>query len=153
MAKEGSFTIQLDHLDGYGFKVGFGQDGVDDLHMDAGAPLGKGAGPNASSLLAAAVGNCLSASLLYGIAKKEAPSGGMETAVTCTVARNDHERLRIESMDVCITVSGEIEQLVRSKGCVGSFEDFSTAAASVRQGIPVHLEIVSTGGEVLFQSD
>ncbi|HEC15055.1 MAG TPA: OsmC family peroxiredoxin [Sedimenticola sp.] len=153
MAKEGDFSVQLHHLDGYGFKVEFNRDGIDALHMDAGPPLGKGEGPDASSLLAAAVGDCLSASLLYSVARKEAPPGDMETTVTCTLGRNDRGRLRVKGMAVRIRVSGEIEQSVRSKEHPGSFEDFSTVSASIRQGIPVELEIVSSDGEVLFQGD
>ena len=57
-------TVTVDLQEDYKFQVNFG-DGWPRLVMDEPAPLGEDAGPNAVCVLAAAVGNCLSASALY----------------------------------------------------------------------------------------
>lgn len=60
-----SFTLSLTLQREYGFAVDFGLDGVPDLTLDEPLPLGEGHGPNAARLIAAAVGNCLAASLAF----------------------------------------------------------------------------------------
>ena len=73
MSDGGQFTIELEHLQDYEFKVRFDWDKAGDILMDEPAPLGARNGPNASRMLAAAVGNCLSASLMFCVAKAEVP--------------------------------------------------------------------------------
>ena len=57
-------TIRLTQRQDYQFDTRFGNT-VPDLVADEPAPLGHGLGPSPVQLLCAAVGNCLSASLLF----------------------------------------------------------------------------------------
>ena len=58
MSETKQFTIELEQLQGYVFKVSFDLGGVDDLLVDEPAPLGQGRGPNPSRLIAAAAAGC-----------------------------------------------------------------------------------------------
>ena len=65
--------ITLRQQKDYQFNVDFGG-GIAILAADEPAPLGSGLGPSPVQLLAAAVGNCLSDSLLFALRKfKQAP--------------------------------------------------------------------------------
>jgi uncharacterized OsmC-like protein len=57
----------LTREEGFRFRVRFDQDGMGELVTDEPPPLGQGRGPDPSRLLAAAIGNCLAASLLFCI--------------------------------------------------------------------------------------
>lgn len=153
MSEEGRFTIHLDHLEGYEFKVRFDWDKAGEILMDEPPPLGHRAGPNPSRLLAAAAANCLSASLLFCVYKSEAPPGSLHTNVTCRIVRNEQKRMRIGGLEVQIQVSGEMEEAVRMKRCLELFEDFCVVTASIREGIPVQVAVVGQNGEVLHSSN
>ncbi|MGP1685054.1 MAG: OsmC family protein, partial [Giesbergeria sp.] len=60
--------ITLRQQKDYQFNVDFGS-GIPVLAADEPAPLGSGQGPSPVQLLAAAVGNCLSDSLLFALRK------------------------------------------------------------------------------------
>ena len=62
MAEEQTFTLNLEHVQDYEFRLKFDWPDVPDLKLDEPAPLGANKGPNAARLLAASVANCLSAS-------------------------------------------------------------------------------------------
>jgi organic hydroperoxide reductase OsmC/OhrA len=62
---EQDFSITLAWNRGYEFSVDFEREGVPRLLTDEPPPLGGGGGPNPARLLAAAIGNCMSASLKY----------------------------------------------------------------------------------------
>ena len=153
MSVLGRFTIHLEHLEGYEFKVKFDWDSVEDVLMDEPPPLGGRAGPNASRMLAAATANCLSASLLFCVNKTETAPHSLKTTATCKLVRNEKKRLRIGGMEVRLTVIGNMEQAARMQRCLGLFEDFCVVTASVRQGIPVAVIVENEAGEVLHQSD
>ena len=55
------FSITMDQIEDYHFRVTFDKDQYPDLLTDEPAPIGRDSAPNASRLLAAAVGNCLCA--------------------------------------------------------------------------------------------
>jgi len=150
MSEAGRFTLELEQLEGYEFKVKFDWDKVPDVLMDEPPPLGGRNGPNASRMLAAAVGNCLSASLLYCLAKADVPSNGVKTSVTCKMIRNEKGRLRVGGMDVRISLAEELGGTTRLKRCLGLFEDFCVVSASVRQGVPIEVDVVDAQGTSLI---
>jgi organic hydroperoxide reductase OsmC/OhrA len=142
MNDEGRFSIELEHLQGYEFRVRFDWDAAPDMVMDEPPPLGNQQGPNASRMLTAAVGNCLSASLLYCISKTEPTPGSVKTTASCQMVRNASGRLRIGALDVVLGVSAELVDSPRIARCLDLFEDFCVVTASVSKGIPVKVSVV-----------
>lgn len=155
MSEAGRFTIHLEQLEDYQFKVKFDLPKADDVLMDEPPPLGEREGPNASRMLAAAAANCLSASLLFCLTKTmdEIPANGIQTEVTCRLVRDEKKRLRVGGMDVRIHIQAELEQSPRLKRCMDLFEDFCVVSASIRQGIPISVEVANQAGDVLHQHE
>ncbi|MFP4076405.1 MAG: gamma-glutamylcyclotransferase [Halochromatium sp.] len=151
--EEGRFTIQLEQREGYAINVAFDWPRAADLLMDEPPPLGETNGPNASRLLAAAVGNCLSASLLYCLGKEEPPDRSLRTEVTCVMVRNEKKRLRIGRMEVRLILAPNLIEGKRFERCKTLFEDFCVVSASVRQGIPMVISVLDEAGHLLHQSD
>jgi organic hydroperoxide reductase OsmC/OhrA len=152
MSEEGRFTLHLEQLEGYEFKVRFDREQLPDLVVDEPPPLGGLAGPNPSRLLAVAAANCLSASLLFCITKNEPPVGAVKASVTCRLVRNDKQRLRVGGLAVRIEVGDELAEAARFKRCLDLFEDFCVVTASIRDGIPVAVEVCDPAGNVLHSS-
>ena len=121
--------------------------------MDEPPPLGERNGPNASRLLAAAAANCLSASLMYCLAKEEVPAHSVKTEATCTLVRNEKKRLRIGRLDIRITAGRELLASKKLERCMQLFEEFCVVTASLREGIPVAVEVVDEAGAVLHQAE
>jgi len=142
-----AFEIRLDQQDLYRFAVDFEMAGVDPWIIDEPPPLGEGAGPNASRLLAAAVGHCLSSSALFCLKKAHVPVQGVHTTVSGSTARNEHGRLRVGALRVAIALDVAEADRARLGRCLQLFEDFCVVTASVRGGIPV--EVTVTAGEEL----
>jgi len=150
---ENEFTIELEHLQEYEFKVRFGLDGAEDLLVDEPPPLGQGSGPNPSRLLATAAANCLGASLLYCVSKNQPPPGALHASATCSMKRNEKGRLRIGRISVRLSLKGELEQAVRMRRCLDLFEDFCVVTASLREGFPVEVEVLGRDGETLHRGE
>ena len=153
MSEEGRFTIHLEHQEGYEFKVKFDWDKVPDLLVDEPRPLGGAEGPNASRMLAAAAANCLSASLMFCLAKEEVPANNVKTEATCTLVRNEKKRLRVGRLDIRITAGDELLASKKLDRCMTLFEDFCVVTASIRAGIPVAVEVVNEAGELLHKGE
>ena len=147
-----TFAIELQRLDGYRFQVDFQSPGVAPLVVDEAPPIGAGSGPSPSRLLAAAIGNCLSASLLFSLGKARVDVAGIRTKVTGTYVRNERNRLRIGRLDVAIAVElpGADEEKVKKS--LGVFEDFCVVTASVRAGIEVGVVVTDGAGRELHRS-
>jgi organic hydroperoxide reductase OsmC/OhrA len=152
VSEQGRFIVELEQLEGYAFKVKFDIPKASDLVMDEPPPLGERAGPNASRLLAAAAANCLSASLMYCLARDEVPPRAVKTRATCRIVRDERRRLRIGGMDVRITLDDNLLESARIKRCLDLFEDFCVVTASIRAGIPIGVEVLSESGDVLHSS-
>ncbi|MDD3450321.1 MAG: OsmC family protein [Gammaproteobacteria bacterium] len=153
MSEEGRFTIRMEHLQDYEFKVKFDWEKAAEVLMDEPPPLGGKAGPNAARMLAAAAANCLSASLLYCVSKEDVPTGSVQTEATVSLVRNEQKRLRIGEMAVRLQVNGELTESVRMKRCMDLFEDFCVVSASIRAGIPIAVEVVDAAGAVLHRAE
>jgi uncharacterized OsmC-like protein len=80
-----SVSVIVTHQEKYRFLVDFGAD-IATMMADEAAPLGDGAGPSPAQLLAAAVANCLSASLLFALGKFREDPGRLTTTATCESA-------------------------------------------------------------------
>ncbi len=139
--EEKNFTIELERLQDYSFRVDFGLEGVEELLMDEPEPLGKGVGPNASRLLAAAMGNCLSSSLLFCLQRARAPIKGMKTEVNCKMTRNEKGRWRITEILVELNPDVDKEYISQMEKCIKLFEDFCIVSKSVQQGIPLQVKV------------
>ena len=109
--------------------------------MDEPEPVGEDKGPNASKVLAAAMGNCLTASLLFCLQKARAEVGIIETKVDGVLRRNKEGRWRINEINV--EISPEIDQSFNSQfeRCNKLFEDFCIVSQSIEQGIPINVKV------------
>jgi len=135
------YTIHLELISDYEFKVRFDNPAHPELLIDEPPPLGKDVGPNAGRLLAASVGNCLSASLLFAARKKGAKISGLKSSAKVEVIRNENRRFRIGRIEVELDPTFAAEDLDKVKEAAAMFEDFCTITASVRQGIQVDVTI------------
>jgi len=152
MAGEQELAVTVEHLTGLEFKVRFDWPDAAEILTDEPEPLGRRRGPNASRLLAAAIGNCLTASLLFCLQRSKVDLTGARTRVTGRTERNEKGRLRLGGLTVRIDLpvaAAEREKLAR---CLGLFEDYCTVTASVRRGIAVAVEVLDRDGGVLFAS-
>ena len=141
MSEEKTFQVEVEQERDFVFKVDFGLKGVDDLIMDEPEPVGGGIGPNAERLVAAAVGNCLSASLLFCLRKSRVEVSGMKTTVEGVIARNEEGRWRIRELSVELTPEVDEDQRKQLERCIDIFEKFCIASQSIRQGIPINVEV------------
>ena len=138
-----SFTVELEQLAGFEFRARFDSPAGSELKLDEPPPLGEGRGPNAARLVAAAVGNCLAASLVFCLRNKfkEHPGPVHATAVG-RLERNEHGRYRIGGIDVSIELAEGAESMRHLGRCLEQFEDFCIVTESIRRGIPVSVKVV-----------
>lgn len=136
----GGFTIRLQHIDGYEFRVSFDKSHYPELRIDEPPPLGRDAGPNPARILAAAIADCLSASLLFCLKRAGVPVEDLKTEADVQLVRNEHKRLRIGSIDVRIQPQLGVDAAAITK-CLDTFEDFCVVTQSVREGIDVRVEV------------
>jgi uncharacterized OsmC-like protein len=139
--KLGRFSITLDQVQDYEFRVKFDKEQLEDLMTDEPPPLGRDRAPNASRLLAAAVGNCLSASLVFCARKARLNMQGLHTEVAVQYARNEKGRLRIGKIEVVIEPKFDESQPEKAERCLGLFEDYCVVTQSVRHGTPISVSV------------
>ncbi len=143
--------VDLQRVEKFRFRVSFGSD-IADLFVDEPPPLGSGSGPDASRLLAAAIGNCLSASLTLCLSKSRIEIASLGTEVVLTIGRNAAGRLRIVRGDVRITLSASAAP-ERLRHCLQMFEDYCTVTASVRQAFPISVVVLDEAGHEIHRSE
>jgi organic hydroperoxide reductase OsmC/OhrA len=147
-----TFQVELARLDGYRFRVDFGDPAIPPLVVDEGPPLGQGTGPNPSRLLATALANCLAASLVFCLAKSRVEVGKLRARATGSYVRNEANRLRIGRIDVELHPELPASDPARVAKCLELFEDFCVVTASVRKGLAVGVKVIDARGETLFAS-
>jgi uncharacterized OsmC-like protein len=141
-------TVELAQQRDYRFENRFGGS-VPALVTDEPPPLGGGAGPSPVHLLAAAVGNCLSDSLLFALRKfKQAPEP-LRCTVRAEVGRNAENRLRVLAIVARIDLGVPAASLEHLDRALAQFEGFCTVTQSVGQGIPVTVQVFDGTGAQL----
>jgi organic hydroperoxide reductase OsmC/OhrA len=148
MSESHQFSFTLEQQDDFAFLIRFDQN-IPPMLADEPPPLGKGAGPNPSRLLAAGIANCLSASLLFALRKFKNNPGPITTTVTAHMERNEEKRLRVGSVDVAIQVDSPVDALEHLDRVLAQFEDFCVVTQSVRSGFPVNVTVRDRAGTVV----
>jgi len=140
--------VSLVQQQDYRFDIQFGGS-IPVLTGDEPAPLGTGLGPSPVQLLSAAVGNCLSDSLLFALRKfKQAPEP-LRCDITSQVGRNPEGRLRVLAMTARMKLGVPAASLQHLDRVLEQFEAFCTVTQSVGQGIPITIEISDSSGQRL----
>lgn len=141
-------SVTITRQDKYRFLVDFGP-GLPPMTSDEPPPAGGGAGASPTQLLAAAVANCLSASLVFANAKFKEDPGALTATATCEIGRNDRNRLRVTGIKIKIVLGTAPEALTHLDRAMAQFEDFCTVTQSVRGGIPVAVTVAAPDGRIL----
>jgi uncharacterized OsmC-like protein len=145
---EKQISVTLTQQHDYRFDIRF-DDNMPVLTSDEPAPLGTGLGPSPVQLLCAAVGNCLSDSLLFALRKfKQAPEP-LRCEVQAEVGRNTDGRMRVLNMLATLHLGVPVAQLAQLERVLGQFEGFCTVTQSVGQGIPIQVRVLDADGVVL----
>lgn len=148
MSESSSFSVHLKLLSGYKFEIDFGDAGQ--IISDEPEPLSGGEGPNPSALLAAAVANCLAASLIFAVRKFKEDPGQVSAKVHGELERQDG-RLRIGKLHVDLNLGAEAAALPHLERALSQFENFCVVTQSVRQGIEVSVAVRDNTGQIVHQ--
>ena len=135
------FSLSVEQVRDYEFRVKFDKEQYAKMTMDEPEPLGRDSAPDAARVLAAAIGNCLSASLLFCIRKARVETGLIRTQVKVGIIRNENRRLRIGKVEVLIDPGIPESEKEKAARCLGLFEDFCTVSQSVRQGVDIAVSV------------
>ncbi len=140
---ERHFAVQLRHDRRYRF---VSQASEDDRHhgelfaSDEPDPVGDASAPATPALLAAALGHCLSASLLEAMRHAHLPVADIQADVDAVVAPNGGGLPRIDHVDVVLRPV-LTEPSARTRRCEEVFERHCTVTSSVRDGVDVRVRV------------
>ncbi|WP_232437362.1 OsmC family protein [Burkholderia ubonensis] len=97
--------------------------------------------PNPVRLLGAAVANCLAASLLYSLQKYRNDPHPVTARIEVELTRNAMGRLRVGRLGVALHVGKKWTELSHADRALAQFEGFCIVTESIRQGIPVTVDL------------
>ena len=146
---EKTITVELRQRSNYQFDIEFNE-GIPQLISDEPAPLGEGKGPSPVQMLAASVGNCLSDSLFFALAKFKQKPEPIHTTVNAMVGRNAEGRMRVLHIEAKIHLGVEASKLEHLDRALEQFQEFCTVTQSVGQGIPIHIRVMDATGLILI---
>ena len=135
------FTVALERDQAFAFTVTFAGADLAPLIVDELPPTGGGAGPNPTRMLAAAIGHCLSASLLFCLSRAQVAVSGLDAHVTGRIERNPAGRLRVADLRVELMPRFADDPGPRVDRCLEVFEDYCIVTQSVRRGIDVNVTV------------
>jgi uncharacterized OsmC-like protein len=135
------FGITVDQVDGYEYRIRFDKPQYPEIRADEPEPLGKDSAPNAARLLAAAVANCLTASLQFCMSRAGSAPAKIRSEAKVQIVRNEQRRLRVGRIDVVIRPTTDVDDEALKK-CIETFQDFCTVTASVKQGFDIGVTVV-----------
>lgn len=141
--RERRFHVHLKNVGRYLFESQATEDGRPHgvpFLSDEPDPVGGAAAPATPALLGAAVGHCLSASLVQTLRHAHVPVDGLDTDVTCAVVLNGEGLPRIDHVEVVIRPTLPA-MAARARRCAELFEQHCTVTSSVREGIDVRVRV------------
>jgi uncharacterized OsmC-like protein len=141
-------SVTLTQRQGYQFEHHYAPE-LPLLLADEPPPLGTGLGPDPVQLLASAVGNCLSASLLFACQKYKDDPAPLRTEVKATVGRNERNRMRVLGLAVDLHLGRPAAEVGHLQRVLDTFEDYCTVTQSVAAAVPVTLRVLDSTGAVL----
>lgn len=145
---QNNVTVHLKQETNYRFALQFAPE-VPVFLSDEPPPLGQGAGPSPVQLLAAAVGNCLADSLVFALKKFKQSAEPIRAVAEAVVGRNEQNRLRVQRIDVRLTLGSPASSLQHLDQALAQFEDFCTVTQSVRGAFPVEVQVDDSQGQRL----
>lgn len=146
-----TFSLTVEQVEGFEFRVRFDKEQYAELRMDEPAPLGGDTAPNPARILAAAIANCLAASLLFCMKRGGHAPQAMRAEAQVSLVRNEQKRLRVGRIDVKLAPTmapgGDLEAMQAAlQKCLPTFEDFCVVTQSVRGGLDVRVEVAPVAG-------
>ncbi len=142
------FSFEMEWLEDLAFNVKWDFYDAPDMCMDEPPSMGgSGKGPNAARAIVAAVGNCLSASLVFCLQKSRVDLGDVKVRCHGQLTRNELGRLRLTYIKIEPVVQLPEDDLKKMERCLGMFEDFCIVTQSVRGGIPIDVQVYRDDGE------
>jgi len=152
MSDGDSVTLTITQVSDYEFRVRFDDTPAADLMIDESPPIGRDAGPSPARLLGAAIGGCLSSSLLFALRKYKNTPGPIGANVCIDTARNERGRLRVARISADIRLPETAASYAQVERLLAQFEDFCTVTESVRAGVPVDVRVTDATGSVVHTS-
>lgn len=134
------FTIALDQVKDYEFLVKF-DDLPETLLMDAPPGVGRNAGPCPTQILAAAVGNCLTMTLVLFARKAGLQPTHVRAEVKARLVRGENNLPRIGAIEVALEPGFAGVDEERAGACLTAFQSYCAVTESVRAGIEVRVAV------------
>ena len=134
------FEIALEQVKDYEFLVKF-DDLPEALLMDAPPGVGHNAGPCPTQMLAAAVGNCLTMTLVLFARKAGLQPTHVRAAVKARLVRSENGLPRMGAIDVALEPGFVAADQARAAACLKAFESYCAVTESVRAGIDVRVAV------------
>ncbi len=136
----GEFTLLLEQVKNYEFVVRF--DGLPEtVLMDAPPGMGRHAGPCPTQMLAAAVGNCLTMTLVLFARRAGVELTHVGAGVKAQLVRGEDNLPRVGAIDVTLDPGFAAADQARAAQCLAAFENYCAVTESVRAGIEVRVAV------------
>ena len=134
------FTVSLEQVKDYEFLVRF-DDLEETLLMDAPPGVGRNAGPCPTQMLAAAVGNCLTMTLVLFARKAGLELTAVRAGVKAQLMRGENNLPRLGAIEVTLDPGFAAADQARAAACLAAFESYCAVTESVRAGIEVRVAV------------
>jgi organic hydroperoxide reductase OsmC/OhrA len=131
----------MKRMGGYKYEITFDELPGAKIVSDESAPVGASEGVTAAMMLAGAVGHCLTSSLLFCMEKSRAKPKDVSTDVDLIMERNQRGRWRVKGIKVRLKPQVEDVDAKKLERCKEMFQDFCIVSTSVREGIPIDVEV------------
>lgn len=134
-------ATSLKRVSGHKFEVEFDDPRYAKLIVDEPEPLGTGEGPNPVRLLSAAVGECISSSLVWCLDRARIGIRGLETTIRTDLVKEERGYWRIRGIRAEVLLRVEEGDMGRIPRCLELFEEYCTVTQGLRLGTPVEIDV------------